>query len=131
MAVIAVRKGSAKAKLRLGGRHTKSLGEVSASGAFGLEEQSLVLLGGESNGHLTTQRSAIATGTVSVLGEGVVNLLVGHDWSCMGWYGYEVESGSRSKVVGMSKATMYRGMSKEDPRPTYTRRGPLPKGFSA
>lgn len=58
-------------------KHTKSLGKVSTSGTFGLEEQSLVLLGGESNGHLTTQRSAIAT--VSVLSESVVNLLGRHD----------------------------------------------------
>ena len=57
--------------------HTESLWKVSTSGSLGLEEQSLILLGGESNGHLTTQRSAVAT--VSVLSESVVNLLGRHD----------------------------------------------------
>jgi hypothetical protein len=58
--------------------HTKSLGEVSSSRSFGLEEQSLVLFRCESDGHLTTQWSAIAAGLV--LGHGVVNLLGRHDW---------------------------------------------------
>ena len=57
--------------------HTESLRKVSTSGSLGLEEQSLVLLGSQSDGHLTTQRSAIAT--IAVLSEGVVNLLGRHD----------------------------------------------------
>lgn len=69
--------------------HTESLGKVSTSGSLGLEEQSLVLLGSEGDSHLTTQRSAIATAAVSVLGEGVINLLVGHGWLCICRYRYK------------------------------------------
>jgi hypothetical protein len=58
--------------------HTESLGEVSSSGSFGLEEQSLVLLGRECDSHLTTQWSTIAAGLI--LGQGVVDLLGRHDW---------------------------------------------------
>jgi hypothetical protein len=58
-------------------RHTESLGQISSSGSFGLEEQSLVLLGCESDGHLTTQWGAVPAGLV--FGHGVVNLLGRHD----------------------------------------------------
>jgi hypothetical protein len=59
--------------------HTELLSKVSSSGSLGLEEQSLVLLGGESDSHLTTQGGAIAIATGLVLSKGVVNLLSRHD----------------------------------------------------
>lgn len=59
-------------------RHTKSLGKVSTSGSFGLEEQSLVLFRSESHGHLATQGCTIAAG--AVLGQAVVDLLGRHCW---------------------------------------------------
>ena len=61
--------------------HTESLGEVATLGSFGLEEQSLVLFGSKSHGHLATQWCAIAAGLV--LSQGVFNLLGRHGGLCL------------------------------------------------
>lgn len=78
LAVMVVRKETSQAGY-MDKEHTELLSKVSSSGSFGLEEQSLVLLGGEGNGHLTTQGGAIAIATGLVLSKGVVNLLSRHD----------------------------------------------------